>query len=203
MTDFDLEAATWDAKTYRMERAQAIARGIREAVPVGAGMTAFEYGCGTGLLGFALQPYLGHITLADNSSGMLAVLDEKIAAGGIGNMTSLRLDLSTDPLPELRVQLVVTLMTLHHIPDVERVLKGFYELLETPGYLCVADLDQEDGAFHGPDFDGHKGFDRAALGSLARDVGFRKAAFSTVFQMDRVVGKETRTFPVFLMVAEK
>ncbi len=203
MTEFDQAAATWDENAYRADRARAVAAAIRERVPVSAGMAALEYGCGTGLLSFALQPYLGQITLADNSQGMLAVAEQKIAAGGMANMRTLLLDLSSDPPPGLGVRLVYTLMTLHHIPDVERVLRGFYGLLEAPGYLCIADLDAEDGSFHGPDFDGHKGFERAALGRMAEKAGFRNVAFETVYQTPRRVGNEIRHFPLFLMTAEK
>lgn len=202
-TDFNEAASTWDANLYRVERAKVVAEGIRARVPVSAQMSGFEYGCGTGLLSFALQPYLGQIMLADNALGMLAVVDEKIVAGGFGNMRSLILDLERDPLPDLRVGLVYTLMTLHHIPQVEKVLRAFYNLLEVPGYLCVADLDAEDGSFHGPSFDGHKGFAREALGGLARSVGFRKVEFCTIFQTPHARDGQTFFYPMFLMVAEK
>lgn len=205
MSDFDQQAATWDANLIRTERAQAVARGIQAHVPLTQQMTAFEYGCGTGLLSFALQPYLGLITLADNSSGMLAVLDEKISSGGIHNMTSLKVDLITDPLPNLKIQLIYTLMTLHHILDTDKVLKAFYGLLDTPGYLCVADLDQEDGSFHRVEtgFSGHNGFDRGELGEKVRRAGFKQVEFMTIFHTPRVVGMTTKYFPLFLMVAEK
>ncbi|MBE0695453.1 MAG: class I SAM-dependent methyltransferase [Anaerolineaceae bacterium] len=204
MTDFDQHAAAWDANPYRIERARVIAQGIQSAVPLTQQMSAFEYGCGTGLLSFALQSYLGQITLADNSSGMLAVLDEKIAAARIHNMVSLKVDLSTDPLPPVRVQLIYTLMTLHHIRDFIKVLQAFYALLDGSGYLCVADLDTEDGSFHGAEnLTVHKGFDRSEFGNIVRQTGFHNVQFSTIFQSSKVVGTETKHFPVFLMVAEK
>ena len=43
-------------------------------------MHALDYGCGTGLLSFPLKDELGHITLNDNSAGMLEVVQEKILA---------------------------------------------------------------------------------------------------------------------------
>lgn len=203
MTDFDQAAPTYDANPIRKERALAVAQGIRDRVSLTPGMTALEYGCGTGLLSFALQPYLGHITLADSSSGMLAVLDEKIASSGTHNLTSLKADFIRDPLPEMQVQLIYTLMVLHHIPDTDKILKAFYSLLKTPGTLCVADLDREDGSFHGPNFSGHKGFDRNELGERARRAGFRKVEFKTIFKNPKVVGGITLIFPLFLMTAEK
>jgi ubiquinone/menaquinone biosynthesis C-methylase UbiE len=166
-------------------------------------MTALEYGCGTGLLSFALQPYLAHITLADSSAGMLAVLKEKIASSGVQNMTPLRLDLATDPLPQAQYDLIYTLMVLHHVLDTDSLLRDFYELLGTPGYLCIADLDKEDGSFHGPDFPGHKGFDRKELSEKAEQAGFRANRFTTIFQTPREVDGQRREFPLFLMLAEK
>src|SRR5512136_2053243 len=181
MNEFDQKAAQWDAKPVRVERAQAVADGIKAALPLSPHLTALEYGCGTGLLSFALQPHLGHITLADSSTGMLAVLREKIAAANIRNMTPLRLDLIADPLPAERYQLIYTLMTLHHIPDTDRMLRAFYQLLDAPGYLCVADLDKEDGTFHEEEFHGHLGFDRNELGERASQAGFQTINFTTVF----------------------
>ncbi len=216
MNEFDQKAQTWDAKPVRVERAQATAEGIRAAVPLNPRLTALEYGCGTGLVSFALQPYLGHITLADSSIGMLTVLKEKIAAGGIHNtcaapnrlrhsagMTPLQLDLLSDPLPRDRYQLIYTLLTLHHIADTDKVLRAFYALLDSPGYLCVADLDKEDGTFHEEEFHGHLGFDRDELGEKAGQAGFQTINFTTVFHMIKDVQGVRKDFPIFLMVAEK
>ncbi len=203
MNEFDQKAPQWDAKVERVERAQAVARGIQSAVSLSPAMSALEYGCGTGLLSFALQPQLGHITLADSSSGMLDVLRAKIAAAHLHNMTPVQLDLAIDPLPAERYQLIYTLMTLHHIADTDRMLRAFYDLLEPLGVLCVADLDQEDGTFHEDEFHGHLGFDRAALAAQAQAVGFSAIHFSTVFHMIKSVDGVSKDFPVFLMTAQK
>jgi ubiquinone/menaquinone biosynthesis C-methylase UbiE len=198
---FDESAKTWDQDPVKLARAQAVADGIRSRVPPQA--HALDYGCGTGLLGFALQPHCGQITLADSSAGMLAVLDEKIAASGASNMRSTRLDLVTDPLPPDRYELICTLMTAHHIADTDKLLRDLHSLLASPGYLCIADLDAEDGSFHGPEFDGHKGFARAALQRRAEAAGFRDVSFTTVFQMQKGSGPQQTEFPIFLMVARK
>jgi len=203
MNDFDQRAPTYDDNPMRSERARAVAEGIRAGVALHPGMTALEYGCGTGLLSFALQPYLGHITLADSSSGMLGVVAEKIAASGSPNLTPLQLDLARDPLPPMRVELIYTLLALHHILETGLVLERFYALLESPGILCVADLDSEDGHFHGPGFIGHTGFERGDFAAMVEKAGFRNPRFTTVYRSPRVVEGVTRYYPVFLMIAEK
>jgi ubiquinone/menaquinone biosynthesis C-methylase UbiE len=203
MNEFDQKAAQWDAKPIRVERALATAAGIKAAVPLSTTLSALEYGCGTGLVSFALQAHLGHITLADSSTGMLTVLREKIDAANILNMTPLQLDLITDPLPAERYQLIYTLLTLHHISDTDKILQALYQLLDNSGYLCVADLDKEDGTFHEDEFHGHLGFDRKELGAQARQAGFQAINFSTIFHMRKEVNGVTKDFPIFLMVAEK
>jgi ubiquinone/menaquinone biosynthesis C-methylase UbiE len=201
MFDFDGRAKDWDELPGRVERARAVAAAIRDHVRLSRTMTALEYGCGTGLLSFALQPYLGPITLADSSAGMLEVLRAKIARGGNPNMTPLRLDLVIDPLPVERFDLVYTLMTLHHIPDTARMLDCFYSLLQVGGVLCICDLDKEDGSFHLHEagFDGHNGFDRKELATELEKAGFINIRFTTCYTLI----KDAQSYPLFLAVSEK
>ena len=203
MSEFDQRARDWDNDPSKWARAEAVADGIRAAVPLRPAMTALEYGCGTGLLSFALHRDLGRITLADSSPGMLQVLAEKIRAAGLDTMTPIRLDLAIDPLPADRFGLVCTMMTMHHVADVAAILRQFHALLADGGYLCIADLDREDGSFHGPGFDGHHGFERTELAAMTEAAGFQPPLFATVFTMDKATDGVTRQYPVFLMTAQK
>ncbi|CAG1002577.1 demethylmenaquinone methyltransferase / 2-methoxy-6-polyprenyl-1,4-benzoquinol methylase [Anaerolineales bacterium] len=204
MTNFDERAKDWDTDPMKVERAQSVANAIRNAIPLTAEMSALEYGCGTGLLSFFLQPHLGKITLADTSQGMLDVLTEKIATSGVTNMTPLRLDLSTDPLPAQPFNLTYSLMTLHHIEGARDILKKFHALLKPGGWLCVADLDKEDGTFH---TDGttevHLGFERGKLQKWVEDAGFSGVKFSTAYEIKKDIDGVIKTFPVFLLTARK
>jgi len=205
MSKFDEKAKDWDTPESQ-ERAEHIAEAIRGHVPLSNKMTAFEYGCGTGQLSFELRDELGPILLADNSEGMLEVLRGKIKKASADNMRSVKLNLTTDPLPDKMFDLIYSMMTLHHIPDTRHILNQFYELLNSGGYLCIADLDKEDGSFHGHDVDDvHKGFEREELANLAEQVGFSDIHFTTAYEMEREVNEkgETKIFPIFLMVAKK
>jgi ubiquinone/menaquinone biosynthesis C-methylase UbiE len=204
MTNFDERAKDWDSDPQKVERAYAVADAIRHTVPLSKEMKALEYGCGTGLLSFALQNDLGEITLADVSQGMLDVLREKIDKAGVGNMHPLRLDLASDPSPAGQYDLTYSLMVLHHIHDVPAVLSKFHELLIPGGTLLVADLDQEDGSFHTDGTtDIHLGFDRGKLQKMVEATGFGNVTFSTVYEIKKQIGNDEKTFPVFLMVAQK
>jgi len=200
---FDSKARQWDDNPVFQERGLKIAQAIRQAVPLHPQMNALDYGCGTGLLSFPLKDELGTILLADSSSGMLDVVSEKIAAQGVTHMTPMKLDLLIDPLPAQRFDLIVTAMTLHHVPDTDQILRIFHDLLQPGGYLCIADLDQEDGSFHGPEVDVHHGFDQADLSRRAALAGFADIRFQTVFSIAKELATGTRDYPVFLMTARR
>ena len=200
---FDSKARQWDDNPVFQERGLKIAQAIRESVPLTRGMSALDYGCGTGLLSFPLKDELGTILMADSSAGMLEVVAEKIAALGVTNMTPMKLDLLADPAPTQKFDLIVTAMTLHHVPDTDHILRVFHELLNPGGYLCIADLDQEDGSFHGLEVDVHHGFDRADLGRRAGHAGFAGVQFQTVFGITKAHESGTRDYLVFLMTARR
>jgi ubiquinone/menaquinone biosynthesis C-methylase UbiE len=204
MIDFNQRARNWDLDPMKVERARIVAEAIRSAVPLAPGIRALEYGCGTGLLSFYLQPYLDSITLVDTSPGMLEVLAGKIKAAGVMNMFPIHLNLSVDPLPATRFHLIFSLMALHHTHDIDGLLRKFHLLLELGGVLCIADVDKEDGSFHGAEVtDVHHGFERRDLQLLVEGVGFRKVRYSTVFEIQKLVDKVERNYPLFLMIAEK
>lgn len=200
---FDSKARLWDDNPVFQERGLKIAEAIRKAVPLHRRMNALDYGCGTGLLSFPLKDELGAILLADSSSGMLDVVAGKIAAQGVTNMTPMKLDLLTDPPPPQRFDLIATSMTLHHVPDTDPILRIFHDLLQPGGYLCIADLDREDGSFHGAEIDVHHGFDRADLSRRTAQAGFADMQFQTVFSIAKERESGTRDYPVFLMTARR
>jgi 2-polyprenyl-3-methyl-5-hydroxy-6-metoxy-1,4-benzoquinol methylase len=201
MSEFDEKARTWDEEAGHVERARVVAEAIRAHVPLSKEMRVMDYGCGTGLLGLALLPDIGDLTLADTSEGMLEIVRGKIAALGTTNAHALLLDLTSDPPPAERYDLVMTLMTLHHIEDTDMILRRFRTLCSGGAHLCVVDLDREDGSFHGAGFTGHHGFDRRELAATARRAGFHPVAFETVHEMTRETENGTQHFPLFLMTA--
>lgn len=191
---FDEKAATWDDDPSKVERAQKVARAIREAVPLNTSTRMLEYGAGTGLVTQALREVVGPVTMADTSAGMRAVMNDKIAAGTITDARVWDLDLVTDSVTTEQFDLIVSVLTLHHIPNPEPVLSNFAGLLVDGGHLCVADLEEEDGSFHGDDFDGHRGFNQSMLESLLDRAGFTNTTFTRCYEIVR----DSRTYPVFL-----
>ena len=199
-SEFDERAKSWDDDPMKTARAQAVADGMGKAASWKPDMRAIEFGCGTGLLSFALQARFAAITLADTSQGMLDVLRQKIEMAGLPHMQAVLLDDSAT-MNGQPFDMVYSLMTLHHVPDVNVALRRFHDWLGDGGQLCIADLDAEDGSFHDHDPSVHNGFERAQLAGMVAAAGFDNIRFSTVFQI--VKGNPERTYPVFLMIATK
>ena len=201
MNEFDLKAAEWDKQQMHRERAEAVAAEIVRQIPLDETMTAMEFGAGTGLLSFMLKDRLKEITLIDNSEGMVKVLNEKLKAEHAVTMKAVKADLEREDLLPGSYDFIYNLMVLHHVGDVETVVKKFNDMLNPGGYLAIADLYREDGSFHGADFSGHKGFDRNDLAQRASDAGFTNISFSSVLSISKSL--PPKDFSVFLMVAEK
>ena len=146
MSHFDDSAASWDDNPDRVGLMKAVGEAIVREAALTGDMRVLDYGCGTGLVSLYLLPYVGGVTGADNSPGMLEVLKNKIAEGGLANMRTVRLDLEKDTPPADRYHLIVVSMALHHIADVDRTLRAFHQMLLPGGTLCIADLDSEGGA---------------------------------------------------------
>jgi ubiquinone/menaquinone biosynthesis C-methylase UbiE len=201
--EFDAKAATWDTPE-KIERAQIMADAI---LADSAGLeldNALEYGCGTGLVSLALRDKIMKVVLADISDGMLAVVQQKIQSLQLDNFFPVKLDLTVEALPAEKFNLIYSLQTLHHIPNTQQIIEVFYGMLEDGGRLFLADLDLEDGSFHGEGFDGHNGFIREELRSIAISVGFRDVKFQNIYSIIKTTENgESRVYPLFLMIAIK
>jgi ubiquinone/menaquinone biosynthesis C-methylase UbiE len=200
MSSFDERAATWDDQA-KTERAQAVAAAVRQAVLLSRSTRVLEYGAGTGLVSQQLARSIGPITLADSSAGMREVMHSKVATGALPATSRIwDLDLSAGSVPDERFDLVVTVMTLHHVLDLTPVLDGFAKLLDGGGQLCVVDLVKEDGSFHrGHDFHGHHGFDTDDLSARLESAGFTDVRVERIYD----VVKDGATYPLFLAVCTR
>ncbi|MCU0608865.1 MAG: methyltransferase domain-containing protein [Chitinispirillaceae bacterium] len=205
MNSFDDKAKSWDDNPERARCTREIADAIAQEMPQNPAISAMEYGCGTGYLSFLLRERFSKITLVDTSEGMLGVVREKIARSGSAMMEARNADLEKNPGALTKpFRVIYSSLALHHIGDVAEILAAWHALLTVPGLLCVADLDTESGLFHGPDFAGHRGFDRGELKKSAEAAGFATVTFKTVCEMQKACSDgATRRFPMFLMVCRK
>jgi ubiquinone/menaquinone biosynthesis C-methylase UbiE len=203
---FDAAAADWEEKPQRVALARKVAEAIRQAIPLADTMQALEYGCGTGLVSRILSPQVKTIMAVDTSPRMLEVLRRKAGEEKIANIETLAHDLTQKPLPDNNFDLVISSMTLHHIPDLEALLQRFFAALKPGGYLAVADLVTEDGSFH-EDNSGvaHHGIDPEAVRAMLKKYGGQEIDVQEIHAIAKPQGDGAtmREYPIFLAWCRK
>jgi 2-polyprenyl-3-methyl-5-hydroxy-6-metoxy-1,4-benzoquinol methylase len=202
---FNNEAWDWDNDPNKTDRAIVFAKEINDYIKPDKTMNALEFGCGTGLLSFQLKDYFNTITLADSSEGMIKVLEEKIVKEGVETFKPLHIESLESDLKINEYDVIYTLMTLHHIPDVNNIVKVFNSILTGGGYLCIADLVKEDGSFHSEhdNFEGHNGFDRNELSDILSNNGFNVEYYKVCLEIVKTIDDKEKRYPLFLMICNK
>lgn len=197
---FDNDAKNWDTDE-RINRAKIVANEISNSIHINGNYSAMEFGCGTGLVSFNLHDKFKSITLVDSSKGMIDILKTKINRYKVNNIFTCYLDITNGDSLNKKFDVIYNSMVLHHIDDIEALIRSFYELLNKDGYLCIVDLNEEDGSFHKghPDFHGHNGFNQERLKSILINAGFKDVESKTFFYGEKIVGDEKVEYSLFLI----
>lgn len=201
---FDDSAKNWDTDK-RINRAKIVSNEISNSININNNYSAMEFGCGTGLVSFNLYNKFKSITLIDSSKGMIDIVKSKIDKSKINNMFPYYLDITNENSLNKKFDIIYNSMVLHHIDDIKAIINKFYELLNKEGYLCIVDLNEEDGSFHKkyPDFHGHNGFNQDALKSILISAGFKDVQSNTFFYDEKIVEGEKINYSLFLIKGRK
>jgi len=201
---FDTVAQNWDENKKHIHRTAAIAKDLKVIIAKKGYSTALEFGAGTGLLSFEMKDYFSEITLMDNSSAMIKIIEEKISEAEIQHFNPVFFDMEKNDYTAKTFDVIFSQMALHHVVDTEKIISKFYHLLNTGGLLAIADLYEEDGTFHDREFSGHKGFNTDALSEIFSKHGFKQITFNPCFEMQKEnPDKSIKLYPIFLLNAMK
>ena len=203
--DFNEKAKQWDQDPDRAARAKAFAAEIRKISGNKIFENALEFGCGTGNVSIMLADRCKKMILADTSEGMLDVVREKIVNMGISNMEPFLIT-PANPLAKINnADIVFTLLTMHHVKDLDQVFGEFSGIMGKNSLLFIGDLITEDGSFHfrDPEFDGHKGFDTENLKGLLKKHGLETISDKIFYTIDREHNSVMKEYPLFCLAARK
>jgi len=203
--NFDEEAANWELNPGRVKVAADIAQTIISQVELTPDMDVLDFGCGTGLISIAIQPFVRSVTGVDSSRGMLDVFRSKISERHLKNVKVLSLDLEKGDVLTGSFHVIVSSMTLHHVKAIEPLLQQFHQVLHPSGLVCIADLDPDGGRFHlNPDGVFHFGFSRGKMEHMLLMSGFHDIRIMEAAEVEKPAGdNQTRLFTIFLITGRK
>jgi len=182
----------------RADTVGQIADAMRARIAFNRSMRIMDFGSGTGLLLAAIAPHVHSIAAVDVSPSMNVQLRDKLADIACP-VEMIELDLEQSTL-DRKFDGVISSMTMHHIKDVAAMLKTFHALLNDGGFIAIADLEREDGSFHGEEPGVHHlGFEPDTFAAMAVRAGFKNVTTSTA----TVIQKPQRDYPIFLSTATR
>jgi ubiquinone/menaquinone biosynthesis C-methylase UbiE len=199
---FDEASKTWDLRPASIALANACVKNINEVIKLKDDAKILEYGCGTGLVSFGLSNDTNSVLGMDYSDGMVEQFNKKVKDTKFLNIKAIKHNIDEQDLPSNEFDLIAINMSLHHIKDTNMFADKAYKALTKDGYLCINDLDKEDGTFHKKhNNDGvyHFGFDKEELENSLKNSGFKIIDYKIVL----VDKREDRDFPIFNLIAQK
>lgn len=202
MSRFDERAKDWDKKQTTLDKSDACINHLKEKIDFSNIKNILDYGCGTGLIAFNLVEENNEVLGLDNSIGMVEEFNKKVKEKNLSNIKAKKHNILEEDLPKNSFDLIVISMSLHHIEDIDMFFKKSFEALKNGGYICINDLDKEDGSFHAKhNNEGvyHFGFSKDELVETAKKIGFSDSSFDIVYIFER----ENGNFPIFNFIAKK
>ncbi|KAF2440006.1 S-adenosyl-L-methionine-dependent methyltransferase [Karstenula rhodostoma CBS 690.94] len=237
------EATQWDANKKHAEGVGKAFDAIQRYIPAFADGTSksldvLEIGCGTGLLSFQLAPHVRSLVGVDTSDATIAAFNAKTTAlpdpsaanlaavnvlvqsaddvylQGAAAALALGRGESGKDLP-YRFDLVVSHLTLHHIPSLGELLATLKDCLRPGGMLALTDYEDfgpEAIAFHAeskrPGVERH-GIKKGEMEDVIDGVGFNEVRVERAFELRKEVeaagggGKREMDFPFLICVGKK
>jgi SAM-dependent methyltransferase len=190
-------------------------------------LDVLEIGSGTGLLSFTLSPHVNTLIGVDTAEGMISAFNIKLEDVKIPNLCAINHFLTDPDSPELqdaaeslglltphRFELIVSHLTLHHIPSLPDIFELMYRCLKPGGVVALTDYEdfgREAIRFHPeskrPGVE-HHGIKKDLAGKLLAEAGFEDVRVEEAFVLRKEVdgeegyedlGEREMEFP-FLMV---
>ncbi len=202
--DFDSRAAEWDKLPRRVALANAVLELIKREIEPQPWMRVLDYGCGTGLVTMGLQPLVKEIIAVDSSAGMLEQLQSKALETGALNLSTFFIDLDKEWKLPAGIDLLVSSMTMHHVPDVAPLLAHFRSVMSPGSWLCISDLEKEDGSFHDDQSSDipHHGFEIEEMESFFKKAGFSDIKTMPVMNVKKERNEGLHLYPVNLTIGK-
>ncbi|KAF2141645.1 uncharacterized protein K452DRAFT_351202 [Aplosporella prunicola CBS 121167] len=237
---FNAEAAAWDSNPGHVYSSELATKAVLKYTLKAqrdskSDLDVLEIGCGTGLMSFMLAPHVHSLMGVDTAEGMVDAFRVKLSEGRDKNLAVVTHFLETPDAPEIqnsatkllsrvdnsevetpvRWDLIISHLTLHHIPSLPDILRTMYASLKPGGQIALTDFEDtgpEAVLFHPVEkregVERH-GIKRNEMEMLIREAGFEDAAVEVAFTISKAVdekeanGKVTLDFPFVVCLGRK
>ncbi len=197
---FEKKADGWDSP-MKIEMADAFIMEMFKSISFNKEQKVLDFGCGTGLVGLRIAPLVKSVVFMDISGKMLDVLISKIESDnesykGIKERSTV-INGAIEKYTSPDIDILFSLMALHHIEDTQAVLEHISSILKPGGYLVIGDLREEDGTFHGEEKVPHNGFDVHTLASQVENSDMEIIMADTY----NTLNKNGKDYDQFILIA--
>ena len=113
---------------------------VMDRLPLKPGARVLDIGCGPAWFWAASQGHFPagmHLTLADQSEGMVKEATERCAPLGFASITGQEADVAALPFADASFDVVIAMHMLYHVPDQEKAVAEMFRVLKPGGTLAV------------------------------------------------------------------
>lgn len=179
---FNQIASQYDTQ-QRKRIAQIIAKEVKKYIVKDKHNVAFDFGCGTGLVGFELLEDFDNIIFIDASYFMVEQVKNKIEMNNITNASAICIDFEKQKNLNIKADYIIVAQVLLHIQNIESILSKLFDMLNDGGHLIIVDFDKNELIISD---EVHNGFDQKGLSNILYQIGYKEIKSENFYTEDNM-----------------
>lgn len=142
-------------------------------------LTVGDLGCGTGHLSELIAPHVAKVVAVDGSTDMVQAARKRLK--GLHQVDVRRGDMEALPIDDDQLDVAITALVLHHVPEPARALGEMHRVLRRGGRVMVADMLPHDRVEYQQQM-GHVwlGFSEKTMKKFLEGAGFERVSITTL-----------------------
>ena len=142
-------------------------------------LTIGDLGCGTGQVSELIAPHVARVVAVDGSTDMVQAARKRLK--GLHQVDIRRGDMEALPIDDGQLDVAITALVLHHVPDPARALAEVNRVLKRGGRILIVDMLPHDRVEYQQQM-GHVwlGFSEKTMKKFLEGAGFDSASITTL-----------------------
>ena len=140
-------------------------------------VTVGDLGCGTGQVSELIAPHVAKVVAVDGSNDMVQAARKRLK--GMHQVEVRRGDMEALPIDDGQLDVAMTALVLHHVPEPARALAEMHRVVKPGGRVLIVDMLPHDRVEYQQQM-GHiwLGFSEKTMKKQLEAAGFEKASIS-------------------------